>query len=455
MKVLIATPHYPPKYIGGTEQIAYRTAHALTDRGHQVSVVSVESIQANEDEPFCLTQEEAGVKVHRLHFQTDQDLNFHQSSYRNEQVQSWLSQFLLEEKPDIVHLLSGYLISASVLEAAYALQIAVVVTLLDYWFVCPRITLLRSNGDICPEPVPPSRCAWCKLSRKRRFRVPDEKLRGIPGNAYTLLGKYRPVTRIMGMENEIHAIDDRREYLKQMLEQADAVISHSQFLQEKIRENGIFTDNVVYLPNGIDFDEVKATGPAKTPRAVRIGYIGQIAQHKGVHVLIDAFLAIHAAPEEAELHIYGDGSRWPEYTAFLQQKAKNHPGIFFKDSFAASQVGNVLDSLDVLVVPSIWFENRPTVILEAFSRRKPVIVSDLGGMVEMVQHDVDGLRFKAGDAYHLSVMLHRIVEDPALLDDLAASIQPVKTISDEIDEIEQLYAKILKTRQPLSAQMKA
>ena len=352
--------------------------------------------------------------------------------------------FCIEEKPDIVHLLSGYLISASVLEAAYALQIAVVVTLLDYWFVCPRITLLRSNGNICPDPVPPSRCAWCMLSRKRRFRVPDEKLRGIPGNAYTLLGKSRPVTRIMGMENEIQVIDDRREYLKQMLEQADAVISHSHFLNEKIRENGIFTDNVVYLPNGIDFDDGKAARPVKTQHPVRIGYIGQIAQHKGVHVLMDAFLAIHAAPEEAELHIYGDGSRWPEYTSFLQQKAKNHPAIFFKDSFAASQVGNVLDSLDVLVVPSIWFENRPTVILEAFSRRKPVIVSDLGGMAEMVQHDVDGLRFQAGDAYHLSVMLHRIVEDPALLGDLAAGIQPVKTIREEIDEIEQLYTKILK-----------
>ena len=84
-----------------------------------------------------------------------------------------------------------------------------------------------------------------------------------------------------------------------------------------------------------------------------------------------------------------------------------------------------------------------------------MIVSDLGGMAEMVQHDVNGLHFQAGDAYHLSVMLHRIIEDPALLDDLAAGIQPVKTIREEIDEIEQLYTKILKTRQPLSARMKA
>ncbi len=449
MKIIIAAPHYPPHYIGGTEQIAYRTAHALQGKGHEVSVVCVESIIA-ESEEFCIDMEmEDGVKVHRLFFKNHEDHNYFQSSYQNEQVRDWLTVVLREEKPDIVHLLSGYLISASVLEAAYACQTATVVTLLDYWFVCPRITLLRANGELCAEPVPASRCAWCMLSRKRRFRVPDEKSGGMLGDVYTLVGKNDAIAQVMGLSGAIEPIIERRKYLKKMLEQADVVISHSNFLQKKIRDSGIFADNFVYLPNGIEDELISPSDSKIHNQPLRIGYIGQIAQHKGVHVLVNAFMELHASPQQAELDIYGDGSRWPEYSQSLRQMANGNFDIHFKGPFPAADVAKILDGLDLLVVPSVWFENRPTVILDAFARKKPVIVSDMGGMAEMVVHDQDGLRFRPGDAASLRQQLRRVLDEPDLLARLAAGIQPVKAVRDEIDEIEQLYQKVLRQRQQM------
>lgn len=454
MKIVIATPHYPPNYIGGTEQIAYRMANILRGKGHEVTVLCVESIHEPEGQFFARTQVEEGVQVNRLYFPADRNNNHYPTSYRNDTLHNWLVEKFREEQPDIVHLLSGYLITAVILEAAFACQIATAVTLLDYWFVCPRITLLRANGDLCAEPVPASRCAWCMLSDKRRYRMLDDALAGLPGKAYTLLGKNPAFRLLMGADGKISGMQDRRDYLKKMLEQADVVVSHSHFLQEKIRENGIFTDNVMYLPNGIQVDETPLDCRPSHPSPLRIGYIGQIARHKGVHLLVEAFIAAGADPRLAELHIYGDGSRWPAYMQALKDKAGGHPAILFKGTYPAEQVTRVLDQLDVLVVPSIWFENRPTVILEAFSRRIPVVVADMGGMAEMVLDEMDGLRFRPGDVKSLTQQLKRLIDDPDELGRLCAGIQPVRSVQVEMDEIERLYEKVIQQRQQANVQIK-
>jgi glycosyltransferase involved in cell wall biosynthesis len=76
-----------------------------------------------------------------------------------------------------------------------------------------------------------------------------------------------------------------------------------------------------------------------------------------------------------------------------------------------------------------------------------VIASDLGGMAEMVTHDVDGLRFQTGDARSLSDQLQRVLDNPGLLTRLASAIQPVLAVDEEIDEMEKLYANVIEQRQ--------
>jgi glycosyltransferase involved in cell wall biosynthesis len=64
---------------------------------------------------------------------------------------------------------------------------------------------------------------------------------------------------------------------------------------------------------------------------------------------------------------------------------------------------SVFTLVSQVVVPSIWYENSPNVILEAFAHRTPVVASDLGGMAELVEDGVNGLRFTPGDASSLGV----------------------------------------------------
>lgn len=114
-------------------------------------------------------------------------------------------------------------------------------------------------------------------------------------------------------------------------------------------------------------------------------------------------------------------------------------------AYNRAQLTTILRNLDVVVVPSLWYENSPNVILEAFAHNTPVIASDFGGMAELVAHEANGLHFIKGDAGDLARHLRRLVEEPGLLDRLtlgAAGTQP-PTIDAEMSRLLTLYDSIL------------
>ena len=446
MKIVIATPHYPPHHIGGTEQLSQRMALRLAERGHSVQLVCIESITAPAGQALCEVEVDNGVTVYRLHYNQAAAGDTRSWDFRNPLVQSWFAGFLAEQRPEIVHVFSGYLLSGSLIEAALDAGVKTVVTLLDFWFACPRITLLRSDGQLCAEPVPPARCAWCRLAEKRRYRLSDQALGGRLGEVFTRLAAQPGAAALLGAEPAVQLAAERRAYLQSVLARADAVVTHSHFLEEKIRQYGFDSRRWVYLPNGLPQAARRPAPAAAAAGVLRIGYLGQIAPHKGVEVLLDAYLEMDARPGQAELHIFGSLEQWPAYAQRLAQKAAGRPDIFLAGSFGAGEQARVLAGLDVVVVPSIWFENRPTVILEAFAHGKPVITSRLGGMTEMVRHGVDGLLFTPGDAHDLAGQLRSLLGPHSRLEELRAGIGPVQRFEDELAQLEELYARLLESQ---------
>ena len=111
--------------------------------------------------------------------------------------------------------------------------------------------------------------------------------------------------------------------------------------------------------------------------------------------------------------------------------------------FAHDELPAVLSSLDVLVVPSVWYENTPFVVLEAFSTGRPVVASDLGGLSELVDDGVNGKLFKAGDPGDLLNVLKQFDEDPELLTRLAGGISKVRTLEDNADDFVALWERSL------------
>jgi glycosyltransferase involved in cell wall biosynthesis len=184
----------------------------------------------------------------------------------------------------------------------------------------------------------------------------------------------------------------------------------------------------------------------KTPSDIlRVGYIGQIIPIKGVHILVEAFKEAKLGGI-VKLDIWGSLEKDQDYVDTLKSIILDDLSISLRGRFEHENLADVFSEIDVLVVPSIWYENAPLVIQESFATETPVITTNLGGMAEMVSSDVNGLLFERGDVWDLARQLNRLVTEPGLLEKLKTGAPKVKTIEDEVSQLEEMYFELLKTR---------
>ena len=438
MRVVIAVHHFPPDYTGGAELRALRTATGLQARSHDVCIVCVERIDARGNCSLTWRDEVyEGIPVRRLSFDLAAAPDPSRWEYENPWVGQHLREYLARLGPDAVHLISGYLMSGSAPQAAIDLSIPVVVTLTDFWFLCPRIILMCSDRSLCTRPADPPACALCLRKEKRRYRLPDQLTGGWVGKALVYYWR--------GSNDQLlHALIERRKYLLSLLERADAVISPSRFLKRLFESEGVSPRRFVLMRQGLDVDRWVAAQPKATDTCLRVGYIGQIASHKGVDILVDAFCRLRTNEEQqrAQLVLYGDAEQFPRFTQRLRKIIGDRKEILLAGRFDHGQIRRIHADLDLLVVPSLWYENSPNVILEAFACGTPVVVSRLGGMTELVSDGVNGLHFEAGNAKDLARVLQRFVDEPDLRANLQRGIEPVKTVQQEMEELLEVYGAV-------------
>jgi glycosyltransferase involved in cell wall biosynthesis len=427
MKIVMAVHHFPPRYTGGAEWRAYRTAAALQARGHEMRVVCVEHIDTGPD--GSVAWEDGvydGIAVRRLSFNLAAAPDPLRWEYDNLWIGHHLQEFLSEHRPDVFHLIGGYLMSGRALQVVHQLGIPTVVTLTDFWFLCRRISMLRSNGQVSTLPINAAICVRCLGEEKRRYRL-SGRIAPRLMDAFWRLRKSR-----------IRNVEARMTFLHQMLNQVNVIISPSQFLRSIFIEAGVEPERIILSRQGRDFPSLKSEMLQKMPSpGLRVGYIGQIAWHKGVHVLFEA--ARQMPDASLSVRAYGDTTSFPEYTARLRRLIAGDERLELAGVYPRQRLSQVLRELDVIVVPSLWYENSPNAILEAFGHRTPVIASNLGGMAELVRDGENGLLFAPGDAEGLARQLRRLLDDPRVLPALRTGIGPVKSVAQEMDELEEIY----------------
>jgi glycosyltransferase involved in cell wall biosynthesis len=184
----------------------------------------------------------------------------------------------------------------------------------------------------------------------------------------------------------------RKRYIDRFFDLVDEFISPSQFLAERYRQWGIASNRIRVRENII------SVGPqvplqAKKPRAshapLRVGYFGQISKLKGIGVLLDAAQVLAESKDKRVVfEIYGsDDGQPPEFqTEFRERISKAGKNVIYFGPYAREQVSGLMAAVDVVLVPSIWWENSPLVILEALSVGTPVECSDIGGMAEKARN---------------------------------------------------------------------
>jgi glycosyltransferase involved in cell wall biosynthesis len=450
MKIVLPVHHFLPKYTAGAELYTFRLARWLQQHGHLVEVVSVESIAAGAPDQLTVTTDTyEGIAVQRLSFNIFGAPQRRIWDHDNALFRAWFASYLRHTQPDLAHFQAGYHIGAGMLFAARDADVPVVLTLHDYWFLCQRLTLLRGDGAVCEHiPESPAGCAWC-LSHSESGLV--RKLHSAVGQSASHV--LAPVLLRERVRTQTH----RRQTLAQALQIPKAVLAPSKYLASRYASH-VPVARLQICNYGLDLTPFSTplAPPQKfpAPRPLRIGFIGQMAEHKGVHVLVDAFKRVVGEPANAvwagaELHLYGNLEAFPAYADRIRSLINGDARIQLHGRFENTRVAEILAGLDVSVVPSTWYENQPLAILESRAAGTPVITSNLGGMIELIDHDVNGLRFAPADASDLARQLLRLLREPELLPRLRAGARRLvpRSIDDEMAQVLRVYQQVTNEQQ--------
>lgn len=428
MRIVLPVHHFLPRFTAGAELYTYRLARWLQDNGHEVEVIAIEDIESGSPATIDAQHDVFdGIPVWRLSFNLIKAPERRIWEFDNELLGKWFEDYFRRQQPDLAHFQAGYLLGVAPVFAADRQRIPTLLTLHDYWYLCPQHTLQRSDGVLCATvPEDPLICARCRMW----------------GNdPYIRLGrrmgpKLRAVAEKLPLKADGNTIALRRERLQAALDCVTQVIAPSMFMYNQF-EHVITSDRLRFSRLGIDIGRLHRERQRGTGETVRFGYVGQVAQHKGVHLLIEAFTSLHAGDKPIELHLWGGVEANPAYAVTLRQAANGDNRIQFHGRFDNRRLPEVLGALDYLVVPSLWYENCPLTILEAYAAHLPVIGSDHGGITELVNHGQDGLVFRPGDAVDLAKAMQSVLDNPQLNTQLQYGARQ-RFIRDTEDEMQQL-----------------
>ena len=161
---------------------------------------------------------------------------------------------------------------------------------------------------------------------------------------------------------------------------------------------------------------MRAPEPEQSKSPGNIGFFGQLSTFKGAKVMLEAMALLD---EDVDAHLWLHGANLELQTQeFRDEFAAMHDEISgrvtFRGPYAHSDLPKLMADLHWVVVPSIWWENSPLVIQEAFFHGRPVICSDVGGMAEKVRDGVDGIHFRRNDAFSLAGAFETAATSPRL-----------------------------------------
>lgn len=209
----------------------------------------------------------------------------------------------------------------------------------------------------------------------------------------------------------------RRAIIKEMLGYADAFVTPSEFLAERFRAWGLPAERpLVVIDNMLNPDLVSEVGregfvPNRN-ESVILGFFGQVTPFKGLDVLLDAMSRLsQRRRKRLKLKVHGENIhyRGGRFGRRLSRLLKTTPGVTQCGGYENAGVVPLMRECDFVVVPSIWWENSPLVIQEARIAGRPIIASNIGGMREKTDANVDIL-FPPGDAEALAEVLAAIAD---------------------------------------------
>lgn len=416
----------------------------LFARGHEVVVFTGHPVRGYMPDAMRYDEYQVdGIPVHRFHhsFVPMGGQSVIPEIEYNNHLAAWYFKRLAEEfKPDIVHFFHFSRLGVGLVDVVSLLNVPAFYTPTDFWAVCPLSQMLLPGGRVCHGPSCHGGNCVKHVAMLRHLRNISRVVGYIPDSSIDVFASLANKAHglIFPFKKEVLAISNRKQFIVDRVNKLHGIVSPTQFMTNVLTDNGVKKELIVPCGYGINppvFESPRRVRSEKYP--LTISYIGTLAPHKGCLVLIQAFNKLNLSG--LKLKIFGGVNEYPDYVVGLRAAAKGNESIMFCGTFQNSQISNVFSSVDILVVPSIWYENAPLVIYSALAAKCPVIASNFPGITELVCDGSNGLLFEPGNADALAECLLRLHNEPCLLQALSDNCKSPKSISAYVDELINLY----------------
>lgn len=191
-------------------------------------------------------------------------------------------------------------------------------------------------------------------------------------------------------------------FTKKAFKQTAKIISPSKWLLGLHRQKKFFINSLQEVVPNFNFQKIR---PKEKHKPLRFLFAGQIEKHKGITILLSAWKMSGLTKDAAQLTIAGQGS----LSDFIAQESKRFNNVTYLGHVSRDKINKIIDDHDIVILPSLIYENSPTIIWEAAQHGLSAIASDIGGTPELREY-LDLILFQAGNINDLSQKIKEMIK---------------------------------------------
>ncbi len=374
MKIIIENEIF--KHQGGTETVAINTYEILKKRGHEVFFF------ATNKKPYYEENYKYSKYFPKFVYSTKEYLKNPLAYYWNFEAAQNLEKMIDEIKPDLIHF--NLLISPSVLCICKRKKIPTVMTLHVPAPPCPASTMQLGDKVYCKDFKCKNGNYWhCVLNKCKNRSLENSARKALLSYIYKSSNAYLAINKLICC--------------------SDALKNYC--LQTNI---GIDKNNIVTINNFLPDEELN-TIPNYSNKCYFL-YIGRLSKEKGVNYLLEA---IKELPKDIRLKIAGTGAEENNLKKYIiDNKLNNVEFLGFKNR---EEIKELYQNCIATILPCNWFEIFGMTNIESFINGKPVIASNIGGIPEIIEHNVNGLLFEPANIEQLKECIIKYYNNPKLV----------------------------------------
>lgn len=355
------------------------------------------------------------------------------------------AQVLDRVSPDVVHFhafTSG--VSIRLIERSKEFGAKVVFTYHTPTVSCQRGSLIRFGAEVCDGRLEVNRCCQCVLEGHGLPRLAARGVASMPTLLGTALAAVGFSGRVIVALRMRELLMERHAAFRRLVSEVDRIVAVSSWVQRLLVVNGVSPAKVFLSRHGLTGFDVNAHPLEQriSPTPLRLAFLGRLIPDKGLDLIIEALSIDRTLPVSLDVYGVEQESTDLEYSQKLRSSIVDDSRISFRQPVSNSAVLDTLRNYDALVVPSRVLETGPLVVLEAFAAGIPVIGADLGGVAELVTHDVDGLLVRTNSAEVWADTLGLLVRDGQLLSRLRARVVRPRSMRIVAHEMASIYREI-------------